>query len=756
MSDGPVPLSSPLLADYLQQLTETLAAARTQEGVLAAALAPAMTALDAVAGAVLLLDAQTRCLAVAALQGSQAQTVWQDGPLDQDTPAADALTSGKALYYEHAGTLKAAYPELEEATGGVTAVATAVLPLRLDGRALGVLILDFREPHEFTPDERRFLQTLATQSSVALDRVRLISALQGQVRQRTDQLGRQTAELEAEQAARQAFVQFTEAASHAEDITHLARLALDTLGRILPGSSGAFYTRAAGSWQPLSWTADLAPDRAASPQGLPLEAAVAAQLLRTRRPVFVDGQPDGQAAQDQPGGQGQGDGLAEGSGTAGSGTVAAYPVEQHAEVCAVLSVTLPRLPRWSVEAQALVQALGRSFSLLYERVAAAEQLRQQRAEAEGRERVLEMLAALTAEMGSHQEDHTLIRRAQEQVLDLLPLGHAAYWEPEGDVWRLRSYIHELHSAELMAQMHGGLPVGRTPTLDIPWTTGEPLYQSAYQDGTDLRRDLVTGISAVASLPVGQGAHRRGVINFTAFQPHRWSRTEQALLRTLAQGLGLALERASKSRQLEEERAGLAAFAAFTEAAFTEADVLTLARQAVAVLRANLPGISVAYYERAQERWVGQAWSEDVPAEVIAQMQAGVAATAPDFAQAVRTGSPVFSDRWNAAENDLSEAAMYGAAACVPLAVHGHVHSLLTAGFRTRNHWSDRERSIIRAVGQGLKLALERAAAAQQMQLQKEEAERRGQALEAFAVMSRDLAGETDRYALIQRAQEIML
>ncbi|KQR04125.1 GAF domain-containing protein [Deinococcus sp. Leaf326] len=740
MLDGAT-LPLPLLADHLQRLTEGLAAAQTQDDVLTAALSPAMNALNALAGAFLLLDPQRQWLSVAALQGSQPQTVWQDGPLTQETPAGDALTSGQALYFEHAGALKATYPELEQHTGGVTAVATVILPLRLGERALGVLILDFREPHEFTLEERRFLTILAAQSSVALDRVRLIAALSDQVQQRTTQLSHQSVALEAEQAALQAFVGFTEAASQTEDVAALGRLALDTLQHVLPGSSGVFYTRTT-TWQPLNWTPDLAPDLlSVLRQGLPLDTPIFAELLQTRQPVFVDGWiADEQQVEHT--GQFQ--------------TAAVYPIEQNGDICAVLSVALRHRPRWTSFQQGLVRAIGRSFTLLYDRIAVLEQLRQQRAEVEGRERVLELLSLLMTQLSTQQGDYALIQRAQEQVLNLLPPGHAAYWEPVEDHWQLRAYVNDVGNAALMAQIREGLPMGKTPTLDRCWTTGEAVFLDTYLPETDVAAELTTHTYAMAALPIGQGEHRQGVINFISFQPHHWTTAERALLRTLAQGLGSVLERAAQTRQLEEERAGLAAFAAFTEAVGVESDVPTLARQAVAALQTTLPGLSVAYHECVENRWVVQAWSEDVPSEVVAQMQAGVAETAPDFAQAVHSGRAVFVEGWDAPSNELPEASMYGAAGFLPLTVAGQTYSLLTVGLREEKRWSERGRSIVRAVAQGLTLALERAHAAQDVLIQKQESEQRRQALEAFAELPRTLPEETNRYVLIRRAQEIML
>ncbi|UQN09059.1 GAF domain-containing protein [Deinococcus sp. QL22] len=166
------PLGGPLtFSERLQAVTEALAAVHTQEGVFGLILTPALAALNALAGAVLLVDEPGWQLKMAAAQGEEgAQGVWQDGPLDSSGAVGDALGRHEALFFEHHGALARAYPELEARTGGVAAVATAALPMFLDARPLDALILDFREPHEFTEAEIHFLRTLAAQCAVALGR----------------------------------------------------------------------------------------------------------------------------------------------------------------------------------------------------------------------------------------------------------------------------------------------------------------------------------------------------------------------------------------------------------------------------------------------------------------------------------------------------------------------------------------------------------------------------------------------------------
>ena len=187
-------------AEYLQDITEALAATRTHQEVIEIILTPAVKALGAVAGIVLLVNATDQQLKIAGSQGYQDGTliIWQEGPVEDHVLIADILRLREACYFEQVGSLKAAYPELEARTGALAAVANAVLPLFSDARPLGVIVLDFKEPHTFTPPERRFLKILASQCSIALGRAEATEILETQVEERTRQLLSEQAALKAQ------------------------------------------------------------------------------------------------------------------------------------------------------------------------------------------------------------------------------------------------------------------------------------------------------------------------------------------------------------------------------------------------------------------------------------------------------------------------------------------------------------------------------------------------------------------------------
>jgi signal transduction histidine kinase len=183
-----VPHPPSVLSAHLQDVTETLASANTEEAVFDVILHPAIEALDASAATVLLGVGEGRELHVVATVGYPEgdPSIWQDALMDDDGPAADALVRRTPLFFEHDRDLVHAYPAVEHRTGANAPVAaTAVLPMYLDHRSLGVLVLDFHEPHVFTDDERRFLRILAAQCAIAFGRARLLRGLEAQVKSRT-------------------------------------------------------------------------------------------------------------------------------------------------------------------------------------------------------------------------------------------------------------------------------------------------------------------------------------------------------------------------------------------------------------------------------------------------------------------------------------------------------------------------------------------------------------------------------------------
>ncbi|CAM4128109.1 GAF domain-containing protein [Deinococcus marmoris] len=345
-SPDPAAVQAAQLLAHLQHVTQALAAVRQADEVFDIILSDALAALGAISGVVLLVEQSH--LRVAARSGHDDASIWQDGDLSGHRPSPDALCRDTPLFFSKSGDLVAAYPDLEARTGGVAADASVVLPMVEEGRPLGVIILNFKEPHNFTPEEEHFLRTLAGQCALALDRVRLSGDLERQVRDRT-------AELEA-------FVRFTEAAASEINVLALARRAVDILSVLLPDCTNGYYALEDGRWKLKVHTSDLENDPVllgTLKAGLPLDTPLFAQPMQTGEPVFVDGW------------EGEQERFAL---TGAYQSVAIYPLFIGERPQAMFALGVKDTPCWSEHDRAVFHSVGRSLSLALERTETARQL----------------------------------------------------------------------------------------------------------------------------------------------------------------------------------------------------------------------------------------------------------------------------------------------------------------------------------------------------------------------------------------------
>ncbi|THF70784.1 EAL domain-containing protein [Deinococcus sp. Arct2-2] len=149
-------------------------------------------------------------------------------------------------------------------------------------------------------------------------------------------------------------------------------------------------------------------------------------------------------------------------------------------------------------------------------------------------------------------------------------------------------------------------------------------------------------------------------------------------------------------------------------------------------------------------------SEDAAPEMVAVLRAGLPLDTPSFAAAIETGGPIFTENWDAEQQGVPLSGSYGAVAFSPYFNQGQPFSMFVIGTQHTHTWMVRDRAMFTAVGRSLGLALERAHQAGRLQVQNAELMARTQALEGFSELTRDLAIQQDPYALIQRAQEVVL
>ncbi len=159
--------------ERLQAVTAALAFAAGPHDVAEVVVDQGVAALDARAGLLALVDPDGATLRMVRGIGYPPELLerWPTLPLDGGAPAAQAVRSGAALWLTNPTELMAAY-----ALPGVPSTgnrAAAIVPLAVQGRVLGALVLSFADARTFEPDERRLVEAFAALAAQALDRARL-------------------------------------------------------------------------------------------------------------------------------------------------------------------------------------------------------------------------------------------------------------------------------------------------------------------------------------------------------------------------------------------------------------------------------------------------------------------------------------------------------------------------------------------------------------------------------------------------------
>lgn len=421
------------------------------------------------------------------------------------------------------------------------------------GEVLGGLFFGHPEPGVFTPRSEHLAAGLASQAAVALDNARLFGQLQDSHALLERRVQDRTQELEAQATSLDAFAAFTEAVGTETDVYALAREALAVLRTRFPDDSIGYYEPDEGLWKVRVWTDDLSAEILTALQaGLPSDTPMIARILEARNPSFTDAWDADRERIER---------------TDVYAAVGGYPLMIDGAVQGILSIGRKRTTAWSARDRALFSAVGRGFTLALERSARTSQLEVQRDALDARSRALEAFALLTKDLSIDGDPTTLIRRAQEILMSLMPEGYTLYWQPQDGRWVSRSQVGSLGHPGLQAAVDAGLPLGQAPTLERCWDTRQAVFQDLYAQGADTAASVVSHVQAAAMLPVFVNAQLHGMIGVGLFVQRHWTPMDRAVLETVARSLGLALEGAEsaqalkdRTRELERSNAELERFA----------------------------------------------------------------------------------------------------------------------------------------------------------------------------------------------------
>jgi signal transduction histidine kinase len=163
-------------ANRLQAVTARLAEAVSPQEVLDAIVTEGVEAAEARAGAIGLLSHDGETIDIVAQRGYEQNIFvgWETFPLDRETPMGRAILEDTPFFFSTSAERDAAFPSMAGLAG--TSHALAILPLVVEGRAVGGIAFTFPTEIEFDAERRALKSTLAQQAAQAIDRVRLYEA----------------------------------------------------------------------------------------------------------------------------------------------------------------------------------------------------------------------------------------------------------------------------------------------------------------------------------------------------------------------------------------------------------------------------------------------------------------------------------------------------------------------------------------------------------------------------------------------------
>jgi len=176
----------------LQEVTAALSEALTPVDVARVLVCQGAKAVDAVFGALVLLNASRTEFEIVLADGlsEELHAAWRTFPADAVAPVCDSVRLGEPLFFETEEELVQKYPEFIDKASLLRQGAGAVIPLpeRGSGQA-GALAVGYDQWRTFSGEDRELLIAVTRQAGLALERARLYERERRAVLERDQVLG---------------------------------------------------------------------------------------------------------------------------------------------------------------------------------------------------------------------------------------------------------------------------------------------------------------------------------------------------------------------------------------------------------------------------------------------------------------------------------------------------------------------------------------------------------------------------------------
>lgn len=220
----------------LQSLTAAFSEALTGDRIARIVVTKATAAIGADSGVLLLLDEDGASLEIRSAFGypDEALAGWERFPVNLATPAGDAVSEGRLVVISSPEEMVERYPLMASSVTGRPMGPTAVVPILVGERALGVVSFSFPPHHVLGPSDHGLLSALGSHAGQALERARLFE---------TELVARREAEQERSrtehlQAVTEALIDLESPAAVLDVLVDQSLVALGAVGALVVRATG--------------------------------------------------------------------------------------------------------------------------------------------------------------------------------------------------------------------------------------------------------------------------------------------------------------------------------------------------------------------------------------------------------------------------------------------------------------------------------------------------------------------------------------
>jgi signal transduction histidine kinase len=545
------PARAPANAARLYALTAALSQALTPEQVAEAVLAQGLAALGAAAGIVSLLTADGRHLQAVTMAGYAPHMVrqWERVPLEADLPFPEAVRTGRPVWLPSRDALFTRYPAIRAHADRVELQAWALVPLEVDGRAVGGLSVGFASPQAFSEEDRQFAVALAHQCAQALERARLFAAEHAARLASEAATGR--LRFLADSAERLAATR-----EPAERLALVAELAVPQLGDlcVVDLLEGEALRRVAISHRDpgtraLAWELER---RFPFPKDAPHGSR---RVLRTGQPDLV-AHVDAALLQRMAHGGPEHLALLE---RIGMRSALAVPLQARGSLLGVLlCFACSPERRLGEEERALAQEFATHAALALDNARLDAEARAARERAERiADRTLR-LQRMTAALSEAATPAQVAEAAVAQCVEALGARNGGVWELEGGAGGALALVHARGFTPGLLAHYRRLPLSSpAPAARVfrerapEWLASRADFRARFPEAGALTAGEPIADYAAACLPLLAGGRSIGVLHLTFDAPRELDAEERAFLLSLATHCAHALERAHLLREAQE-------------------------------------------------------------------------------------------------------------------------------------------------------------------------------------------------------------